>query len=120
MIAPDYDVLVLGSGIAGLSAALAAHEKGLRPIIIEKSHKVGGGTTNSYGLIWVGNNHLARATGYEDSRDDIVRYMRFLAGGEAFEENLNAYVDRSPHVLKFLAGAAHRPGGQARVKPAPC
>ena len=98
----EYDLIVLGTGIAGLSAALAAHEKGLRPLVIEKADKVGGGTTNSYGLIWVGNNHLARAAGYEDNRDDIIDYMRFLAGGEAFEDNLIAYVDRSPLVLKFF------------------
>jgi 3-oxosteroid 1-dehydrogenase len=98
----EYDVIVLGTGIAGLSMALAAHEKGLRPLVIEKADKVGGGTTNSYGLIWVGNNHLAQAAGYEDNRDDIISYMRFLAGGEANDENLLAYVDRAPEALKFF------------------
>ncbi|SRR6266566_2040366 len=48
------DVGVLGSGIAGLAGALAAHELGLRPIVLEKANALGGGTVNSYGLIWVG------------------------------------------------------------------
>ena len=100
--ASEYDVIVLGTGIAGLAAALAAREKGMRPLVIEKADKVGGGTTNSYGLIWIGNNHIASAAGYKDSRDEILAYMRFLAGGEAFEENLIAYVDRSPEVLRFF------------------
>jgi 3-oxosteroid 1-dehydrogenase len=98
-----YDVVVLGSGIAGLAAAVAAHEKGLRPIVLEKAPLVGGGTTNSYGLIWVGDNHLARAAGYADSRTEILDYMHFIAGGEAEEANLLAFVDEGPRVLKFFA-----------------
>ena len=100
--ASEYDVIVLGTGIAGLAAALAASQKGMRPLVLEKADKVGGGTTNSYGLIWIGNNHIASAAGYKDSRDEILAYMRFLAGGEAFEENLNAYVDQSPEALRFF------------------
>jgi 3-oxosteroid 1-dehydrogenase len=100
--AKEYDVVVLGTGIAGLAVALAAHEKGLRPLVIEKADMVGGGTTNSYGLIWIGDNHLARAAGLDDSRDEITAYMRFVAGGEAFEESMIAYIDRSPDALKFF------------------
>jgi glycine/D-amino acid oxidase-like deaminating enzyme len=56
-----WDVVILGSGIAGLAGALAAHELGLRPVVLEKASTLGGGTVNSYGLIWVGQNHLAQA-----------------------------------------------------------
>jgi 3-oxosteroid 1-dehydrogenase len=98
-----YDVVVLGSGIAGLSGALAAHELGLRPLVIEKSEKLGGGTTNSYGLIWIGNNHLAQEAGVADSRDDVISYMRFLGGGSHDEERMLASVDRGPEALKFFA-----------------
>ena len=57
------DVVILGSGIAGAAGALAAHELGLQPVILEKAAALGGGTVHSYGLIWVGQNHLARAAG---------------------------------------------------------
>ena len=90
----SYDVVVLGSGIAGLSGALAAHELGLKAIVLEKAEKLGGGTTNSYGLIWVGQNHLARAAGYEDNREDVIGYMRFLSGGFLDEERMQTFVDR--------------------------
>ena len=43
----------LGSGIAGLAGALAAHELGLQPVVLEKAAALGGGTVHSYGLIWV-------------------------------------------------------------------
>ena len=107
-MAKDYDVIVLGSGLAGLATALAAKAKGLRPLVIEKADKIGGGSTNSYGLIWIGNNHLARAAGIADSRDDVLAYMRFVAGGEAVEANLLAYVDRAPEALRFFEAAGIR------------
>jgi 3-oxosteroid 1-dehydrogenase len=98
-----YDVVVLGSGIAGLSAALAAHEAGLKTLLIEKSDRLGGCTTNSYGLIWVGENHIQRQAGLDDSRDAIVKYMRFLGGGELNEERMTTFVDQSPAILKRFA-----------------
>jgi 3-oxosteroid 1-dehydrogenase len=94
-------VIVLGSGIGGLSAALAAHEHGLRPILIEKSDKIGGTTADSYGLIWAGGNHLMRGAGETDPRDDIIKYMTFLGGGELSEERMLALVDRSPEAISF-------------------
>jgi len=96
-----FDVIVLGSGIAGLAAALAAHEQGLRPLLLEKANLIGGTTSDSYGLIWVGGNHLMRRAGEIDTREDIVRYMTFLGGGELAEDRMLALVDRSPEVLAY-------------------
>jgi 3-oxosteroid 1-dehydrogenase len=103
-----YDVVVLGSGIAGLSGALAAHELGLKAIVLEKASKLGGGTTNSYGLIWVGQNHLAQAAGYDDSRDDVIAYMRFLSGGFLDETRMQTFVDRSHEAIRFFEGCGVR------------
>ena len=97
----SYDVIVLGSGIAGLAGALAAHEMGQRAIVLEKAALLGGGTVNSYGLIWVGQNHLAQAAGYADSRDDVIAYMGFLSGGFLDEQRMTSFVDRGPEALKF-------------------
>src|SRR5713226_1108913 len=109
MTASDaWDVVVLGSGIAGLAAALAAREQGLRPVVFEKATTLGGGTINSYGLIWVGRNHLAAAEGYRETRDETVAYLRFLGGGQLDDERLSAFVDRSPEALKFFADCGVR------------
>src|SRR4030081_3467535 len=87
MISSDtWDVIFLGSGVAGLTAALAPHELGLRPLVLEKASRLGGGTVSSYGLIWVGQNHLAQAAGYDDTRDETIAYMRFLGDGSLDEE----------------------------------
>src|ERR1700693_4189920 len=97
-----WDVVVLGSGIAGLAGALAAHELGLRPIVLEKASTLGGGTVSSYGLIWVGQNHLAQAAGCSDTRDEVLAYMRFLGGGSAAEDRMASFVHHSPGMLKFF------------------
>src|ERR1700751_1720130 len=94
--------LILGSGIAGLAGALAAPELGLRPVVLEKASTLGGGTVHSYGLIWVGQNHLAQAAGYSDTRDEVVAYMRFLGGGGLDEDRMRTFVDRSPEALQFF------------------
>src|SRR3979409_1616076 len=98
----EFDVVVIGSGIAGVSTALAAREVGLRPVLLEKAGKLGGGTSFSMGGIWIGDNHLARAAGYRDSRDDVLAYMRFVGAEETDEERLVAYADRGPEALKFF------------------
>jgi 3-oxosteroid 1-dehydrogenase len=92
----SYDLVILGSGIAGLAGALAAHELGLQPVVLEKAAALGGGTVHSYGLIWIGQNHLARDAGIADSRDDVLAYMRFLGGGAVDEARLEAFVAGSP------------------------
>jgi 3-oxosteroid 1-dehydrogenase len=97
-----YDVVILGSGIAGLSGALAAQEMGLRAVVLEKAGYLGGITTNSYGLIWVGLNHLEAQAGIEDERDEVIDYLRFIGGDGLDENKMLAFVDRSPEALKFF------------------
>jgi 3-oxosteroid 1-dehydrogenase len=97
-----YDLVVVGTGIAGVATALAAHAAGLRPLLIEKATKLGGGTAFSMGGIWIGCNHLMLAAGYKDTREDVLAYMRFVGGEETDEARLVAYVDRGPEALKFF------------------
>jgi 3-oxosteroid 1-dehydrogenase len=100
------DVVILGSGIAGLAAALAAHQLGLRPIVLEKASLLGGGTVHSYGLIWIGGNHLAPAA--DDTPQDVLAYLRFLGGGQVDEDRLAAFVDHAPEALKFFEACGVR------------
>ena len=65
----QFDVIVLGTGAAGLVAAIAAAEQGASVGLFERSDFVGGTTAMSGGVVWMPNNHHMRAARLDDSRD---------------------------------------------------
>jgi len=97
-----FDVVVVGSGMAGLSAALAAADHGLSAVILEKADKAGGGSSWSNGGIWIGNNPIARREGIKDSREETLSYLKFLGAGHEVEDNSVAYVDGSCAALEYF------------------
>jgi succinate dehydrogenase/fumarate reductase flavoprotein subunit len=98
----DTDVLVIGSGGAGLTAALAANHGGARVTLVEKSSKVGGTTAVSGGVIWVPTNHHMRELGIEDSRDEALGYIKRLADGRSDERLIETYLDEAPQMVRFI------------------
>ena len=63
----EADVVSIGSGIGGLSAAITAHENGASALVLERTEQVGGVTALSMGEVWVAGNHHAAELGIEDS-----------------------------------------------------
>ncbi len=99
------DVVVIGAGVAGLAAAIAAAQMGLEPLLLEKHDKIGGSTCYSWGFLWSAPNHLADAAGEPDNEDDFRAYMEFLSGGEADPERLEAFIRGAPVTLKYFEDA---------------
>ena len=70
-----FDVVVLGSGAAGLTAALAAADAGASVGLFEKAELLGGTTALSSGVVWLPANPIAAAAGVEDSRAQALDYL---------------------------------------------
>ena len=100
----EVDVIILGTGAAGMAAALAAHEAGASVALIERWDRVGGTSAISGGVIWVADNPRMRAAGMQDSRADALAYFRSLDHGDLVDETLEAFVDKGPEALAFLEG----------------
>ena len=71
----SIDVVVVGAGVAGLSAAVAASGSGHSVAVLEKSDRIGGTARFANGSIWIPNNHLARRKGI---RHDDAQERRFI------------------------------------------
>mgnify|MGYP003347281223 CR=1 FL=1 len=99
----EVDVLVLGTGGAGLTAALAAHDFGAGEVLVlEKYGMVGGTTAMSGGNLWVPLNHHMAEVGIEDSFDEVVTYLDGVADGDGYAHALG-----QPHARAELH--THRP-----------
>ncbi|NLT04882.1 MAG: FAD-dependent oxidoreductase [Solirubrobacterales bacterium] len=97
------DVLVLGSGAAGLSAAVAAHDGGAETLVLEKAPLIGGTAGVSGGIIWIPLNRHMAAAGISDSREEALEYIRRLTlGSEPDPALLETYVDRAHEVAAYL------------------
>ena len=96
------DVLVVGSGGGGMTAALAAEASGLDSLIVESSSYFGGSTALSGGGIWVPGAPAQKREGYCPSPDDVFEYLRQITGGLVSDARLRQYVDTAPVMMEFL------------------
>ena len=96
------DVIVVGSGAAGLTAALSAASCGARVTVIERSDKLGGTSAISGGGLWAANNRYMADLGLEDSREDAINYLRAYALGRSPGRLIERFVDEVNNAVDFL------------------
>ncbi|NGY04803.1 FAD-dependent oxidoreductase [Solimonas terrae] len=99
----QYDVIVVGSGGGGMTAALCAKGHGLSSVVIEKSDKYGGTSAVSGGGIWIPCNDDIARTGGQDSFEDALTYLKGLIGDEVPQARIEAYLHNAPEMVRYLA-----------------
>ncbi|MCY3633444.1 MAG: FAD-dependent oxidoreductase [bacterium] len=95
-------VVVVGSGAAGLTAAVAATQAGAEVTVVERAPVLGGTTALSGGLAWMPANRLMAAEGVDDSPDEARNYLRALRLGDVDDEVVDHFADQAPAVADWL------------------
>jgi len=122
----ECDVLVVGSGAGGLTAAVVAADNRADALVIEKGTRFGGTSATSGGVLWIPASHLAEAAGAQDSVEDAYGYVKEVAGPEASDDLVRTYVTRAREMLRYMMERtdvrysaipypdyqSHRPGGK--------
>ena len=101
------DMLVMGSGAAGLATAIRAHDLGAKVLLVEKSELYGGNTAMSGGVCWVANNPQIAARGIPDSDEEGLAYLTHITKGEVSEERLKTYLEESKRMLSWFEKNTH-------------
>jgi 3-oxosteroid 1-dehydrogenase len=102
MTGQEYDVVVAGSGAAGMVAALTAAHQGLSAVVVEKAPHYGGSTARSGGGVWIPNNEILKRDGVTDTPEAARAYLHSIIGDIVDAKRIDTYLDRAPEMLSFV------------------
>ena len=97
-----YDVVVLGSGAAGLTASLVSVIEGKRTLLIEKSDQIGGTTALSSGSAWIPNNSYQHLSGITEDATAALEYLDALVGSRSDRTLREAFIAAGPEMLQYF------------------
>ncbi len=98
----DVDCVVVGSGAAGMTAAVTAAKAGLRVVLLEATPLFGGTTAFSGGGVWIPANHHQGELDVSDSRAEASTYLKAVLGNFYDVEKIETYLDTAPEMLRFM------------------
>lgn len=98
----ETDLLVVGTGAAGLTAAVVGANEGLKVLVVEKTDKYGGTTAFSGGVAWIPNNPLMKAAGIPDTPKDAVTYLKHNIGNRVAPSKLETFVEYAPVMTEYM------------------
>jgi 3-oxosteroid 1-dehydrogenase len=98
----EFDLVVAGSGAAGMTAALTAAHLGLTVVVIEKTGCFGGSTARSGGGVWAPGNVVLRKAGVTDTPEHARAYLAHVAGDGVPAELQRAFLEHAPAMLDLV------------------
>jgi 3-oxosteroid 1-dehydrogenase len=98
----EFDVIVAGSGAAGMTAALAAAHLGATVVVLEKTGVFGGSTARSGGGIWAPGNVVLRNAGVTDTPSEAAAYLAYVTGDDVPAELRTALLEHGPAMLDLV------------------
>jgi len=98
----EVDLVVVGSGAAGLSAAITAKKRGLDVVVLEKEPVFGGTTALSGGVLWIPLGPHGRKQNPADTREAVRRYMMEETGSYYDDAAVSAFLDNGPRMVEFF------------------
>lgn len=96
----EVDLVVLGSGAGGMTAALTGAVLGMDVLLVEKTDQVGGTSARSAGSVWVPNTRHSPPGG--DSFEKALGYLRHAVGNRLDEDRAAAFLRAAPEMVEFL------------------
>ena len=97
-----YDVIVLGAGAGGMTAAVVAAKEGLETLVLEKTDAVGGTTAFAGGMVWAPNNRKKGEVGSTDTLEAAQTYLNATAGEGVGADLRQVFLERAPEAIDYL------------------
>ena len=98
----EYDLIVVGSGAAGLACAITARKRGLDVVVLEKEPVFGGTTALSGGVLWIPLSHHGRKQNPTDSVAAVRAFMQSETGAFYDEQAVAAFIENGPRMVEFF------------------
>lgn len=98
----ECDLVVVGSGAAGLATAITAHKRGLDVVVLEKEPVFGGTTALSGGVLWIPLGPHGRKQNPADNLAAVRTYMRSETGAFFDEAAVEAFIENGPKMVEFF------------------
>jgi succinate dehydrogenase/fumarate reductase flavoprotein subunit len=102
MTEEEYDIVIVGAGAAGMTAAATAAVKGLTVLVVEKSEFVGGNTSFSGGMVYIPNNTKMAEAGRPDDTQSALGYLERAVPTEDGRNMRTLFVNKGREAIEFL------------------
>jgi succinate dehydrogenase/fumarate reductase flavoprotein subunit len=98
----EVDVIIMGAGAAGMTAAIVSKNEGFEPLVLEKTDQVGGTSAWSVGMLWFVDSVPMQAAGFKDSLDKARKYFASTVGTSVDRSLQEAYIQQGRTALDYL------------------